>query len=77
MKKKKEEVSLTSSFTEASSTTSQPVSISGHKRSKSFVDSKSFSPNLHTPDMVVDAESATSNNVSKFYYLNKPICFKL
>lgn len=66
MKKKKDEAgpSMTSSVTETSSTNSYSIPAMGHKRSKSFMESKPISCNFNTPDMVADAESATSTNVS-------------
>lgn len=44
-------------------TTSQPIPVPGHRRSKSSLDSKSFSPNFNTPDMVADAEMAQNSYV--------------
>lgn len=68
MKKKKDEAgtSMSTSTTDNTFTSSHAIPIPGHKRSRSFIESKSFSPSFTTPDMVVDAESATNNNVS-FY----------
>ncbi|XP_063908802.1 neuropathy target esterase sws isoform X3 [Zophobas morio] len=56
MKKKREEVKETFSSVDNAS---QPIPVPGHRRSRSSLDSKSFSPN--TPDMVADAETATAN----------------
>ncbi|XP_015840327.1 neuropathy target esterase sws isoform X2 [Tribolium castaneum] len=55
MKKKREDF-RDGSF--SSMDASQPIPVPGHRRSKSSLESKSFSP--QTPDMVSDAEMATS-----------------
>ncbi|XP_018566275.1 neuropathy target esterase sws isoform X1 [Anoplophora glabripennis] len=41
---------------------SQPIPVPGHRRTKSSLESKSFSPNYATPDMVADTELGASNN---------------
>lgn len=67
MKKRKDDIgpSATSSVTENPSMSSYNIPLAGHKRSKSCVEPKLVSSVLNTPDMVVDAESATSTHVSK------------
>jgi lysophospholipid hydrolase len=57
MKKKREETK--DSTFQSMENSSQPIPIPGHRRSKSSLESKSFSPN--TPDMVADAEILNAN----------------
>lgn len=74
MKKKKEDnISTVNSTITAdgshSSTPSQPITIPVHKRSKSSLESKSFSPfspscTSNTPDMVADTELGSSNSAA-------------
>lgn len=76
MKKKKDDnmsavnsnVTADTSFT---SNHSQPISVPVHRKSKTSLESKSFSPscNSNTPDMVVDAEFGSSSTSNVRYLL--------
>nr|XP_023015744.1 neuropathy target esterase sws [Leptinotarsa decemlineata] len=61
-KKKRDDATPSTFGTDSSFTSTQPIPVPGHKRSKSSLDSKSFSPYSNTPDMIADAESGISNN---------------
>ncbi|KAJ8931428.1 hypothetical protein NQ314_015667 [Rhamnusium bicolor] len=50
---------------------SQPIPVPGHRRSKSSLESKSFSPNYVTPDMVADTELSMSCNAPDLTNLQK------
>ncbi|KAJ8941151.1 hypothetical protein NQ318_004271 [Aromia moschata] len=59
--KKKREDGASGMTLDGVHSSSQPIPVPGHRRSKSSLDSKSFSPSFATPDMVVDAESSVAN----------------
>lgn len=63
MKKKREEGASNAGI-DGFHSTSQPIPVPGHRRTKSSLEmTKSFSPNYATPDMVADTELAAGSNV--------------
>ncbi|CAG9818201.1 unnamed protein product [Phaedon cochleariae] len=63
-KKRKEDV-------ENAHQSSQPIPVPTHRRRKSSVESKSFSPNMNTPDMLANTESSLGSNNPDVTFLPK------
>ncbi|XP_050506232.1 neuropathy target esterase sws isoform X3 [Diabrotica virgifera virgifera] len=64
MKKKKEESSLNTTLTETPTATTQPIPVPGHRRSKSSLESKSFSPSGNFGNGMAESDSIPSGTVS-------------
>ncbi|KAJ8914982.1 hypothetical protein NQ315_002506, partial [Exocentrus adspersus] len=70
--KKKREESNSGIGADSSHSTSQPIPVPGHRRTKSSLEqTKSFSNSYPTPDMVADTELGTSNNTPDITSLQK------
>ncbi|KAJ8985655.1 hypothetical protein NQ317_015151 [Molorchus minor] len=69
--KKKRDDNSSTGAADGSYQCTQPIPVPGHRRSKSSLDSKSFSPSLATPDMVADTEMSISNNTPDLTALQK------
>ncbi|CAG9836270.1 unnamed protein product [Diabrotica balteata] len=64
MKKKKEESALNTTLTDTPTATTQPIPVPGHRRSKSSLESKSFSPGGNFTNGMAESDSIPSGTVS-------------